>query len=175
MLPQEFNALTANMTPGTPIPAVVTVRPDRSFHFQLRTPPTAALLLAAAGTKPSKNNKVRGANAPGRTPLMVGGNELKISAAALKSARPGKNDTFSATNGQDIGQGLTVMVAKNAGGDRDIGNGGGSTQVGEVSLKHVYEIARIKQSEERSKGLRLEGLVKSVVAQARTMGIGIVP
>lgn len=67
------------------------------------------------------------------------------------------------------------MVAKGAGGERESGHGGGSTQVGEVSLKHVYEIARIKQSEPRLVGLGLEGLVRSVVGQARTCGIGIVP
>ncbi|KAG9543771.1 hypothetical protein KCU77_g21699, partial [Aureobasidium melanogenum] len=36
---KEFNARTANYVPGTPIPARVTVRPDRSFTFELRTPP----------------------------------------------------------------------------------------------------------------------------------------
>ena len=62
---QEFNARTAHYNPGTPIPARITVRPDRSFHFSLRTPPTATLLLSAAGVAPTKN-KIRGAgNVPG--------------------------------------------------------------------------------------------------------------
>jgi len=47
--------------------------------------------------------------------------------------------------------------------------------VGRVSLKHVYEIAKIKQQEERLKGLGLEGLVKSVIAQAGSMGVVVVP
>jgi len=71
--------------------------------------------------------------------------------------------------------GVVKAVAKSAGGDKEAGHGGGSAQVGEVSLKHVYEIARIKQSEERLKGMSLEGLVKSVVAQARSVGVGVVP
>lgn len=74
-----------------------------------------------------------------------------------------------------MGQGVSSSVAKDAGGDKGVGFGGGSTQVGEVSLKHVYEIARIKQSEERLRGLSLEGLVRSVVAQARSVGVGVVP
>jgi large subunit ribosomal protein L11 len=44
-----------------------------------------------------------------------------------------------------------------------------------VSLKHVYEIAKIKQSESRLSGIALEGIVKSVVAQAGSMGVVVVP
>ena len=54
------------------------------------------------------------------------------------------------------------------------GNAGKGT-VGTVSLKHVYEIARIKQGEERLKGVGLEGLCRSVVGQAGSLGVVIVP
>lgn len=74
-----------------------------------------------------------------------------------------------------MGQGIVKMVAKAAGGDKVVGSGGGSAQVGEISLKHVYEIARIKQSEARLAGMSLEGLARSVVGQARSVGVGIVP
>jgi large subunit ribosomal protein L11 len=47
--------------------------------------------------------------------------------------------------------------------------------IGTVSLKHVYEIAKIKQRETRLSGIGLEGLVKSVVAQAGSMGVLVVP
>lgn len=47
--------------------------------------------------------------------------------------------------------------------------------VGKVSLKHVYEIARIKQGETRLSGMSLEGVVKSVVAQAGSMGVVVEP
>ena len=47
--------------------------------------------------------------------------------------------------------------------------------VGKVSLKHIYEIAKIKQSETRLSGLNLEGLCKSVIAQAKSVGIQVVP
>jgi len=43
-----------------------------------------------------------------------------------------------------------------------------------VSLKHVFEIARIKHEESRLSGLSLEGLVRSVVAQAGSMGVVVV-
>ena len=102
------------MTPGVPIPARVTVRPDRSFHFELRTPTTSYLLLQAAGVKERKG-RLRG--------------------------------------------GMTA----------------GKESIGEVSLKHIYDIAKIKQSELRLAGLPLDGLCKSVIAQARSCGINVVP
>ena len=51
----------------------------------------------------------------------------------------------------------------------------GKESVGEVSLKHVYDIARIKQSELRLSGLPLDGLCKSVIAQAKSVGVTVVP
>jgi large subunit ribosomal protein L11 len=42
-------------------------------------------------------------------------------------------------------------------------------------LKHVYEIAKIKQTEARLSGIPLEGIVKSVVSQAASMGVVVVP
>lgn len=102
------------MTPGVPIPARVTVRPDRSFHFELRTPTTSHLLLQAAGVKERKNRPRGGGSA-------------------------------------------------------------GKESVGEVSLKYVYDIAKVKQSELRLSGLSLEGLCKSVIAQARSCGVTVVP
>lgn len=102
------------MTPGVPIPARVTVRPDRSFHFELRTPTTSYLLMQAAGVVERKG-RIRGAMDPG------------------------------------------------------------SEALGEVSLKHVYNIAKVKQSEPRLSGLSLDGLCKSIIGQARSIGITVVP
>jgi large subunit ribosomal protein L11 len=136
---KEFNARTANYIPGTPIPARVTVRPDRSFTFSLRTPPTSSLLLSAAGVEPKKN-KLRGAG-------NVAGPNSKAGLAG---------------------------VGKASGGQLAAGNGGLGV-VGTVSLKHVFEIARIKHGEERLGGLSLEGVARSVVAQAGSMGVVVVP
>lgn len=102
------------MNTGIPIPARVTVRPDRSFHFELRTPTTSYLLLTAAKV-PLVKNKLKGAQNPGKD------------------------------------------------------------SVGEVSLKHIYEIAKIKQSEVRLSGLSLESLCKSVIATAKSIGVTVVP
>lgn len=122
---------------GTPIPARVTVRPDRSFTFELRTPPTASLLLSAAGVSPIKN-KLKGAGNTGGPKAGLDGKGK----ASFAGAAPG-----------NAGQGVA----------------------GSVSLKHVYEIAKIKQSETRLSGVSLEGMVRTVIAQAGSMGVVVVP
>lgn len=94
------------------MPVRVTVRPDRSFHFDIRTPLTSYLLLKAAGVE-LKNGKLRG------------------------------------KTGKEV--------------------------VGSISLKHVYEIAKIKHSELRLSGLSLEGICRCVIAQAKTVGVEIKP
>ncbi|KAJ5408919.1 hypothetical protein N7509_002802 [Penicillium cosmopolitanum] len=55
---KEFNARTAHINVGVPIPARVTVRPDRSFAFDLRTPTTTYLLLNAALSNPERTVSV---------------------------------------------------------------------------------------------------------------------
>lgn len=50
----------------------------------------------------------------------------------------------------------------------------GHQTVGTISLKHVYEIAKIKQSELRLSGLSLEGLCRSIIYQAKSIGINVV-
>lgn len=47
--------------------------------------------------------------------------------------------------------------------------------VGQVSLKHVYEIAKIKVGESRLSGVGLESMVRSVIAQAGSCGVVVVP
>ncbi|KAF5673789.1 50S ribosomal L11 protein [Fusarium heterosporum] len=111
---KEFNARTAHIITGTPTPCRVTVRPDRSFTFDVRTPHTSWLLLNAVEAPMGKKGKRKGAGKPGHE------------------------------------------------------------TVGTISLKHVYEIAKIKQTELRLSGLSLEGLCRSVIYQAKTMGIEVV-
>jgi large subunit ribosomal protein L11 len=102
------------MTPGTPMPCRVTVRPDRSFHFEIRTPQTSWLLLNAAEAATGKKGKRKGATKPGHE------------------------------------------------------------TVGQVSLKHIYEIAKIKQSELRLSGLPLEGICRAIIYQSKSIGIDVV-
>jgi large subunit ribosomal protein L11 len=104
---KEFNARTANYVVGTPIPALVTVKPDRSFNFELKSPPTAWLLMQAAGVeKGSPNPKLN--------------------------------------------------------------------KVGKISLKHVYEIAKIKKTDHRHANMDLENIVKSIIGVAQSVGIEVV-
>jgi len=45
---KQFNAQTANMEKGSPIPVVITVYQDRSFAFEMRTPPVSYFIKKAA-------------------------------------------------------------------------------------------------------------------------------
>jgi large subunit ribosomal protein L11 len=77
---------------------------NRTFTFQLKTPPTSYMLLKCAGVK-------QGASKPGHE------------------------------------------------------------TVGKVHVKHVYEIAKIKQTDEHLKDISLESLARCVAGSARSMGI----
>ena len=48
---KEFNARTADMPKGTPLPTVITVYQDKSFTFITKTPPATFFLKEAAGIK----------------------------------------------------------------------------------------------------------------------------
>lgn len=57
---KEFNAATASMEPGLPIPTEITVFADKSFTFIMKSPPAAYLLRKAAGiTKGSGEPNVK--------------------------------------------------------------------------------------------------------------------
>jgi large subunit ribosomal protein L11 len=56
---KAFNAQTAKMEKGSPIPVVITVYADRSFTFEMKTPPVSFFLKKAA-------NIQKGAKATGR-------------------------------------------------------------------------------------------------------------
>lgn len=107
---KEFNARTLQYEPGTPIPLVITVRPDRSFAFEIKSPPTGFLLLKLA--------------------------QIEKGAAQVGKGKP------------------TVL---------------------DLSLKHIYEIAKIKKEDTRHQHLELETICKSVINTAKSMGINVVP
>jgi large subunit ribosomal protein L11 len=56
---KAFNAQTQNMEKGAPTPVVITIFADRSFSFEMRTPPVSHFLKKAA-------NIQSGAKTPGR-------------------------------------------------------------------------------------------------------------
>ena len=105
---KEFNARTAHIEPGTPTPTLITVQPDRTFTFMIKTPPVSYFLKKAAGIE-------KGTGKPGHE------------------------------------------------------------VVGTVSLKHIYEIAKIKATDEHLKHLPLESIARTVVGSARTLGVQVVP
>ena len=48
---KEFNARTAEMPKGTPLPTVITVYQDKSFTFITKTPPATFFIKQATGLK----------------------------------------------------------------------------------------------------------------------------
>ncbi len=68
---KAFNAKTAQMEKGMPIPVVITAFQDRSFTFEMKLPPVTYYLKKAAGLE-------SGAKTPGR------GFAGKISAAQIR-------------------------------------------------------------------------------------------
>jgi|Transcript_10841 large subunit ribosomal protein L11 len=49
----------------------------------------------------------------------------------------------------------------------------GQATVGVVSVKQVYEIARMKSNDPENKGVRLQDLSRAVAATAKSMGIAV--
>ena len=45
---KDFNAKTAQMEKGSPIPVVITIYQDKSFTFEMRTPPVTYFIKKAA-------------------------------------------------------------------------------------------------------------------------------
>jgi large subunit ribosomal protein L11 len=60
---KQFNAATQKLEPGAPIPTVITVFADRSFIFEMKTPPASFLLKKAA--KIGKGSQTPGRNVAG--------------------------------------------------------------------------------------------------------------
>ncbi|AQZ10171.1 MRPL19 (YNL185C) [Zygosaccharomyces parabailii] len=109
---KEFNARTSGYQPGVPIPVLITIKPDRTFSFEMKSPPTGYLLLKALGVE--KGHGQPNVNMPDRT-------------------------------------------------------------IGELSLKHIYEIAKVKKTDGKHAMLEMESIVKSVIGVAKSMGIKVVP
>ncbi|KAI8092574.1 50S ribosomal protein L11 [Halteromyces radiatus] len=104
---KQFNDKTKHIITDTPVPTVITIKPDRTFTFVTKTPPTTFLLKRAAGID-------KGASKPG------------------------------------------------------------TEIVGNVSLKHVYEIAKLKQQDTNLKHLSLESICGSIIGVAKSVGIQVV-
>ena len=75
---KAFNARTAQLQKGSPIPVVITAYQDRSFTFEMRQPPVTFFIKKAIGLKIGKK-PASGSKTPGRG-AMVG----KISRTQIK-------------------------------------------------------------------------------------------
>eukprot|EP00565_Helicotheca_tamesis_P009147 CAMPEP_0185731796 /NCGR_PEP_ID=MMETSP1171-20130828/13927_1 /TAXON_ID=374046 /ORGANISM="Helicotheca tamensis, Strain CCMP826" /LENGTH=126 /DNA_ID=CAMNT_0028401125 /DNA_START=231 /DNA_END=611 /DNA_ORIENTATION=+ len=105
---KQFNEKTESLyEKGTPVSVQLTALSDRTFTFDVRSPPTSYLLKAASGVEkgPAKTNHEK--------------------------------------------------------------------PVGFVTPEQVYEIARLKQKDGMRWHLPLEGIAKSVVGTAKSMGIHV--
>ena len=56
---KEFNAVTAQMEPGMPVPVVITAYGDRTFTFIMKTPPNTYFLKKAAGIERARRRRAR--------------------------------------------------------------------------------------------------------------------
>lgn len=60
---KTFNARTQEMEKGMPLPVVITVYADKSFSFEIKTPPASYFLMKAAGI--DKGSQVAGREVKG--------------------------------------------------------------------------------------------------------------
>ena len=74
---KAFNAQTQKMEKGVPIPVIITTYQDRSFTFEMKTPPVSYFLKKAA-------NLQTASKAPGlrRALVNVGGSTVSMSTSA---------------------------------------------------------------------------------------------
>jgi large subunit ribosomal protein L11 len=98
---KQFNAQTAKLEKGLPIPTVITVYSDRSFTFIMKTPPAAVLIRKAIGIE-------KGSGTPNTT--KVG----RISRAQLEEIAKVKQPDLTAA-------GLEAAVRTIAGSARSMG------------------------------------------------------
>jgi large subunit ribosomal protein L11 len=66
MFVKDFNAKTQEIAKGTPCPVVITYFTDKSFQFEIKTPPVGFFLKQAAKL-PTNKKPGSGSKTPGRT------------------------------------------------------------------------------------------------------------
>lgn len=82
---KAFNAQTAGLEPGMPIPVVITVYTDRSFSFITKTPPNSYFLKKAAGIG-------KGSQTPGRV------NSGKVTMDQIREIARAKKDDLNSND-----------------------------------------------------------------------------
>lgn len=69
---------------------------------------------------------------------------------------------------------VSYFLKKTTGIEKGTGRPGHEI-IGTITLKHVYEIAKIKSADEHMKSLPLESIARMIVGSARSLGIQVVP
>ena len=103
---KDFNAQTAQMEPGMPVPVVITAFGDRTFSFIMKTPPNTYFLKKAAGITKGTTTPGKGA-AVGKVTI----SQLK-EIAATKMVHMNANDVDGAVRmlaGSARSMGITVV------------------------------------------------------------------
>lgn len=95
---KEFNAATAQLEPGMPIPVVITAFGDRTFSFITKTPPNTYFLKKAAGI-------TKGTTTPGK-----GATVGKVTMSQLREIAANKMKDM---NANDV-EGAVSMLAGSA-------------------------------------------------------------
>ena len=103
---KEFNAATAQMEVGMPIPVVITAFGDRTFSFIMKTPPNTYFLKKAAGITKGTTTPGKGA-AVGKVTV----SQLQeIAATKMKDMNAnGVDGAVSMLRGSARSMGLTVV------------------------------------------------------------------
>ncbi|KAK1270428.1 hypothetical protein QJS04_geneDACA020924 [Acorus gramineus] len=81
-----------------------------------------------------------------------------------------KDNTFEFT----VRSPSVTWYIKKAAGIESGGGRPGHATVSEITLKHVYEIAKVKQSDPYCQFMPIESICKSVIGTAQSMGIKVV-
>jgi large subunit ribosomal protein L11 len=94
---KAFNARTQGMEPGMPIPVTITAYADRSFTFEMKSPPNSYFLMKAAGIE-------KGSQTPGK------GTVGKVTMAQIRDIAEKKMKDL---NAKDL-EGACRMIAGSA-------------------------------------------------------------
>ncbi|XP_072963216.1 uncharacterized protein [Typha angustifolia] len=81
-----------------------------------------------------------------------------------------KDNTFEFT----VKSPTVTWFLKKAAGIESGSSRPGHTVVSSITLRHVYEIAKVKQSDPFSKHMSIEAICKSIIGTANSMGIQVV-
>ena len=97
---KSFNAQTQQLEKGSPIPVIITIYQDRSFTFEMRTPPVSYFIKKAAKLE-------SGSKAPGRD--KVGSiTKAQVKEIAQKKAKDLNSATIEAAGRMSISRRITA-------------------------------------------------------------------